>query len=118
MSTLKPQVRAIHCDHRADEEQVYAELVRLTAPLDTAWAKLKAAKRIGIKFNQAWAPDQMAYHEGQLVQLVSEKVARAMWLKYVDRKRPRASISRSMSARWRRSGRPGSESRRRSDDDG
>ena len=24
MSTLQPQVRAIHCDHRADEEQVYA----------------------------------------------------------------------------------------------
>ena len=77
MATLKPQVRAIHCDHRADEEQVYAELVRVTAPLDAAWAKLKAAKRIGIKFNQAWRPDRMVYHKGQLLQLVSEKVARA-----------------------------------------
>ena len=77
MSTLKPRVRAIHCDHRADEEEVYAELMRVTAPLDAAWTKLKAAKRIGIKFNQAWPPDTLVYHKGQLVQLVSEKVARA-----------------------------------------
>jgi len=77
MTTQKPQVRAIHCDHRADEEQVYDALKRATAPLDAAWAKLKAAKRIGIKFNQAWPPDTLVYHKGQLVQLVSKKVARA-----------------------------------------
>jgi hypothetical protein len=77
MSTSKPQVRALYCDHRADEEQVYAALKRATAPLDAVWAKLKAAKRIGIKFNQAWPPDTLVYHKGQLVQLVSEKVARA-----------------------------------------
>ena len=77
MTTFKPQVRAIHCDHRADEDQVYAALKRATAPLDAAWVRLKAAKRIGIKFNQAWPPDTLAYHEGQLVQLVSKKVARA-----------------------------------------
>jgi hypothetical protein len=41
MSTLKPQVRAILCDHCADEEQVYVALRRATAPLDAAWAKLK-----------------------------------------------------------------------------
>lgn len=46
-------------------------------PLSRSWARLKAARRIAIKFNQAWPPDRMAYHEGQLVQLVSEKVARA-----------------------------------------
>lgn len=77
MSSPKPQVQAIHCDHRADPERVYAALKRATTPLDAAWSKLKAANRIGIKFNQAWPPDTLVYHEGQLVQLVSEKVARA-----------------------------------------
>jgi hypothetical protein len=77
MLTTHPQVRAIHCDHCADEEQVYAALKRATAPLSACWAKLKAAKRIGIKFNQAWDPHTLVYHKGQLVQLVSEKVARA-----------------------------------------
>ena len=77
MSTLKPQVRAVHCDHQATDEQVYDALRRATAPLDHAWAVLKKAKRIGIKFNQAWAPNNMVYFKGQLGQLVSEKVARA-----------------------------------------
>jgi hypothetical protein len=77
MSLSKPQVRATYCDHRADDEQVYAALKRATAPLSAAWTKLLAAKRIGVKFNQAWPPDRMVYHRGQLVQLVSDKVARA-----------------------------------------
>jgi len=77
--TTKPgfQVRAVHCDHRADDDEVYAALERATAPLGRAWARLRAAKRIGIKFNQAWAPEQVAYFEGQRQQLVSDKVARA-----------------------------------------
>jgi uncharacterized protein (DUF362 family) len=77
MSTPKPQVRAVHCDYQAGDEEVYAALRRATLPLDQAWAKLKAAKRIVIKFNQAWPPDRHVYYEGQLLQLVSEKVARA-----------------------------------------
>lgn len=77
MSTLKPQVRAVHCDYQATDQQVYEALKRVTAPLDRAWAKLKKADRIAIKFNQAWPPGEMVYHEGQLLQLVSENVARA-----------------------------------------
>jgi hypothetical protein len=77
MSQAQPAVRAIHCDHNASDEEVYAALRRATMPLDRAWARLKQARRIGIKFNQAWPPDRMVYHEGQLLQLVSEKVARA-----------------------------------------
>jgi hypothetical protein len=76
---MKPQhrVRAVHCDHRASDEEVYAALKRVTAPLDRAWEKLKKARRIGIKFNFAWPPEQLVYHEGQLLQLTSETVARA-----------------------------------------
>jgi hypothetical protein len=72
-----PKVRAVHCDHEASQEEVYEALKRVAAPLDAAWSRLKKAKRIAIKFNQAWDPDRMVYYEGQLLQLVSEKVARA-----------------------------------------
>jgi uncharacterized protein (DUF362 family) len=77
MPTLKPQVRAVRCDSQATDRQVYEALRRATAPLDRSWAQLKRAKRIAIKFNQAWPPGELVYHEGQFLQLVSESVARA-----------------------------------------
>lgn len=70
-------VRAVRCDYRANDEEIYQSLKRATMPLKSAWDKLKRAKRIGIKFNQAWPPKQLAYHEGHLQQLVSEQVTRA-----------------------------------------
>lgn len=70
-------VRAVQCDYRANDEEIYQALRRATMPLKSAWDKLKRAKRIGIKFNQAWPPKQLAYHEGHLQQLVSEQVTRA-----------------------------------------
>ena len=73
-----PHVRAVHCDYRASDEEVYAALRRATLPLQAAWAKLRSAKRIAIKFNQAWPPDRHVLYKGQLLQLVSEKVARAI----------------------------------------
>ncbi|MFN2130052.1 MAG: DUF362 domain-containing protein [Anaerolineae bacterium] len=72
-----PQVRAVRCDHTATDDQVYQALRRATLPLSAAWAKLRSAKRIAIKFNQAWPPDRHVCYGGQLLQLVSEKVARA-----------------------------------------
>lgn len=77
MLEKKPQVRAVRCEHTADEEAVYQALRRATLPLEATWAKLRKADRIAVKFNQAWPPSRMVYHEGQLLQLVSEKVARA-----------------------------------------
>ena len=44
-------VRAVHCDHKASDEQVYQDLVRATAPLSRSWEKLEKASRIAIKFN-------------------------------------------------------------------
>jgi hypothetical protein len=76
MST-KPQVRAVHCDHRASDEEVYAALARATAPLAETWKKLGRAKRIGIKFNQAWPEGKVVYLAGQRQELVSDAVARA-----------------------------------------
>ena len=72
-----PKVRAVQCDYRATEEEVYQALRRATAPLTEAWQRIRHAKRIGIKFNQDKQPHNRVYFEGQLQQLVSEKVARA-----------------------------------------
>lgn len=79
MSAAKPYtVRAVHCDYRASDEEVYQALKRATDPLTEAWAKLKRAKRIGIKFNQDKPVDRWVFFEDQLQQLVSAKVARAV----------------------------------------
>ena len=51
-STRAYKVRAVHCDYRATDEEVYQALKRATDPLTEAWDKLRKAKRIGIKFNQ------------------------------------------------------------------
>lgn len=71
-------VRAVHCDHRASDDEVYAALQRATAPLGRAWKKLREAKRITVKFNQAWRPDELVYYKGQLQELVDYKIARAI----------------------------------------
>src|SRR5512141_2873244 len=71
-------VRAVHCDYRSSEEDVYQALKRATDPLDQAWEKLSRARRIGIKFNQDWVAERVVYHEGHRQQLVSDPVTRAV----------------------------------------
>ena len=73
-----PQVRAVHCDHRASNNTVYEALKRCTTPLSQSWEKLSKAKRIAIKFNQDYKPEDTPYFEGMRQQLVSDKVARAV----------------------------------------
>jgi len=72
------RVRAVQCDHQADDDTVYEALKRATAPLGKAWARLKPAKSIGIKFNQDFDPKRVPTYKGQRQQLVSDKVARAV----------------------------------------
>ena len=71
------QVRAVHCDYRASDEEIYAALERATAPLQQAWARLKSARRLAIKFNQGWPLERIVRYDGQLQELTSEQVARA-----------------------------------------
>ncbi|NKB70488.1 MAG: DUF362 domain-containing protein [Candidatus Latescibacteria bacterium] len=71
------QVRAVGCDYRASDEEVYQALVRATEPLTQTWDRLTRAKSIGIKINQDKPIDRWVKHEGQLQQLVCEKVVRA-----------------------------------------
>jgi len=71
------RVRAVHCDYRASDEEVYQSLKRAALPLDSAWEKLRKARRIGIKFNQDWSPSRLVIHQGHRQQLVSDPVGRA-----------------------------------------
>jgi len=72
------RVRAVHCDYRASDEEVYAALKRATAPLIRSWDRLKRAGTIAVKFNQDWPLDKVVMFEGQRQQLVSDSVARAV----------------------------------------
>ena len=72
-----PRVRAVGCDHRADDEAVYQALARATAPLERAWERLRRARRIAIKFNQDKASQRVVWLAGQRQQLVSDSVMRA-----------------------------------------
>jgi uncharacterized protein (DUF362 family) len=73
------KVRAVHCDYRASDEEVYQALKRATAPLTAAWEKLAGARRIAIKFNQDWVKERLVVHEsGHRQQLVSDPVGRAV----------------------------------------
>ena len=77
MSQSDYKVRAVHCDYRASDDEIYEALRRVTDPLTETWERLGRAKRIGIKFNQDKEPKNYVVHEGHLQQLVSEQVARA-----------------------------------------
>jgi uncharacterized protein (DUF362 family) len=70
-------VRAVHCDYKSSDEDVYQALKRASDPLDRTWQRLSKARRIGIKFNQDWLREAVVMHQGQRQQLVSDSVARA-----------------------------------------
>jgi uncharacterized protein (DUF362 family) len=79
MSTNRQyKVRAVQCDYRATDAEVYEALKRATDPLTETWDRLRRAKRIGLKFNQDKELHNRVYFEGQLQQLVSHKVVRAV----------------------------------------
>jgi uncharacterized protein (DUF362 family) len=77
LTALAYQVRTVHCDHHADDEEVYQALRRATDPLERAWSRLSRAKRIAIKFNQDKASQRVVMLAGQRQQLVSDSVMRA-----------------------------------------
>jgi uncharacterized protein (DUF362 family) len=72
-----PIARALHCDWRADDEQVYQTLKRATEPLTRAWDRIANAKRIALKFNQDKDPAHLILYDGHRQQLVDDSVARA-----------------------------------------
>ena len=84
-------VRAVHCDHRASDEEVYRALKRATEPLEASWDNIREARRITIKCNQVFPPKQRHYVDGVLQELVDSKVARAT-LRLLRESNPTAEI--------------------------
>ncbi len=70
------KVRAVRCDHRASDEEVYQALARATAPLARSWEKLEKAGRIALKFNMMHT--NVERFEGRRRELVDDAVARAV----------------------------------------
>ena len=61
----------------ASADEIYAALASASAPLTGAWAKLKRARRIGIKFSGGRPADMAVRYEGRLLDFTSEEVVRA-----------------------------------------
>ena len=97
-------VRAVRCDHRASDEEVYQALVRATAPLKRSWEKLEKAGRIALKFNMMHA--KVERFEGRRRELVDDAVARAVLRLLRERTSADlvASDTRGYDAGGRRSG--------------
>lgn len=70
-------VRAVFCDHRADDEEVYQALERATAPLREAWDRLVTAALIVVKVNIVWPPERIRVFGGRCQELVDAAVLRA-----------------------------------------
>ena len=75
---VKDRVRAVRCDYRATDQEIYAALRRATDPLDRAWHRLEHADRIVIKFNMLGPSKQVHRFEGRRQELVDEAIARAV----------------------------------------
>lgn len=70
-------VRAVRCDHRASDEEIYEKLQEATAPLARSWAKLESARTIVFKANMSKLLQDIHRFEGRRRELVDEAVLRA-----------------------------------------
>jgi uncharacterized protein (DUF362 family) len=78
MNETLHRVRAVHCDYRSSEEEIYNALKRVTEPLSSSWHRIEKAKRVVIKFNMNKPPEWITYFEGRRRELVDDAVCRAV----------------------------------------
>ena len=78
----KYSVRATYCHHRASDEEIYESISKIVDPLERSLDKIKKAKKIVIKTNMAWDPNQLRYFEGRRQEHVDDSILRAV-LKYL-----------------------------------
>ncbi|MEC8841292.1 MAG: hypothetical protein VX432_06825, partial [Candidatus Poribacteria bacterium] len=78
MSSEKPyKVRAIHCDHKSSQEEIYERLKTITTPLNRSWNKIEKANKIGVKVNMQMRTDDIRRIGGRRQELVDDEVTRA-----------------------------------------
>ncbi len=98
MSHMKKySVRAVYCNYKASDEEVYESLCRAVDPLERAVNKIKKAKKIVIKANMAWNPDRLRYFEGRRQEHVDDSVMRAV-LRYLREKTTAKIIATDIDA--------------------
>ena len=71
-------VRAVRCGHRDGTEKIKAKLRETTEPLTKAWEQIERARKILIKTNMTFPPDQVRYYNGVRREHVDESVMRAV----------------------------------------
>ncbi|MFA6109343.1 MAG: DUF362 domain-containing protein [Candidatus Latescibacterota bacterium] len=78
MSDRRYRVRAVRCDHQADQQEIESALRRATGPLTRAWDRLARARKVVIKLNMMKRREAIQYHAGRRRELVDDAVARAV----------------------------------------
>ena len=71
-------VRAVRCSHRNGAEEVKAKLSESTESLTNAWEKIEHARKILIKTNMIFPPDEIRYYKGVRREHVDDSVMRAV----------------------------------------
>ena len=71
------KVRAIPCNHKASQEEIYERLKTITAPLTRSWEKIEKARKVGIKVNMQRRSDNVRRFGGRRQELVDDEVLSA-----------------------------------------
>ena len=90
-------VRAVHCDHRATDEEVYERLRAVTDPLSRSWERIEKARQVLIKVNMAMPPANVHRFAGRRRELVDEAVFRAVLRRLRERTSARIVAADGMS---------------------
>ncbi|MDH7570871.1 MAG: DUF362 domain-containing protein [Armatimonadota bacterium] len=86
------RVRAVRCDHRASDEEVYAALRHVTHPLSQSWAQLERAQCVALKVNLVYWPDRIRRAAGRRQELVDDAVLRGVLRLLRERTRARLVV--------------------------
>jgi len=90
-------VRAVRCDHRASDEEIYEKVCAATDPLRRSWEKIERARQIVVKANMAMPPDNIRRFAGRRQELVDDAVFRAVLRRLRERTSARLVATDTMS---------------------
>ena len=75
-SSTNYSVRAVHCHHRASDDEIYRHLCRIVEPLNRSIDRIRNARKIVVKTNMMRAPVER--FAGRRRELVDDSVMRAV----------------------------------------
>lgn len=92
MAKKEFKVNAIRCDHHSSQTEIDVALNNVTASLDRSWEQLEKAKKIVIKFNAVWIPEQISVFEDTYRELVDPRVMLGVFRLLKERTTARLSV--------------------------